>query len=475
MLDLQKYKQARISRDPRFDGVFFVLVKTTGIFCRNICTVRLPYEENVSYAQNAVEAIELGYRPCLRCRPDSAPNSYAWQGTGTTLNRAIRLMTEDCTISLPELYEKLGISDRYLRKLFAQGIQTNPIQFLTIQRVLMAKRLLQETNFSIENVADSAGFSSARQLQHHFRKYLNLSPRQVRNSQAKKLRIESLPDQPGGNNGENDNFDHKSELFLSYRPPYAWEQLRDFFALRQLQLNETIKANSIIKIFRIEDEAILVEMEHIPSNHGFVVRFPTRCSKHTVSIIKKVKHMLDLDAQPDLISAALESAGIPAERQIPGIRIPGVPDLFETGCRAILGQQVSVKAAVNKLNQLLEIFGNNLPKAFPSSTDLSKSDLEQLKVPVARRNSLLALANSLNEKQDLPVTDWISIKGIGPWTVNYVLMRGKSDTDIWLDSDLVIKQRCAKLAENGWRILPEKAAPWRTYLTLSLWAFKDYD
>lgn len=459
MLSEQVCQQARISRDPRFDGLFFVLVKSTKIFCRNTCKVRLPLEKNVSYSERAESALALGYRPCLRCRPDSAPLSFAWQGVNTTVNRAINLLSENLSANIQDIADRLGISERYLHKLFTEHLNLSPKQFVLYQRLLMAKRLLQQTHLSIEQIAHSVGFSGARQLQVHSQKIMNLTPSQIRKAQAI------------GDNAS--KLDKNISLSLAYRPPYQWSSVRDFYTRRQINENECVSDSTMNKILNVEGNAIPIKLEHIGEKNKFLLHFDAAYSRHVMYITRVVRRMLDLDADPNLIKVALEKSGLNQQEIVKGIRIPGVASHFEAGCRAILGQQVSVAAAVNKLNQFFNYFKEQTSAAFPSPELVANDDLMFLKIPNARRQSLINLARFMVKTPNADPSEWLSLKGIGPWTVNYVLMRAQGSTDIWLNTDLVIKQQLAKLKETGRELNDAVASPWRSYLSLNLWSMSD--
>ena len=520
-------EQARLARDPRFDGLFFILVKSTKIFCRNTCKVKLPLEKNVSYSTSAQQALNQGYRPCLRCRPDSAPNSYAWLGVNTTLNRAVKLLTQRLDANIANIAASLGISTRYLNKLFDEHMQISPKRYRIYQQVLMAKQLLQQTSLSVEKVAESVGFTSARQLQLHVKTHLRLTPSQLRKAPTQQPQDATTNDTAG--------FLEDINILLAYRPPYNWPQVRDFFAKRQIHGNECVAQNSVSKILAIKVGynhsdgntayvAVRVTISYAPLQNGFTLSFNAQYSKYTLAIIGVVRRMLDLDASPQLIEQALANAGLPVDNIVEGLRIPGVASEFEAGCRAILGQQVSVAAAVNKVNHLHAHFAQqkyaqlsqsivnhqnggaeSLAFAFPSPHEVASSDLLFLKIPAARRQTLIALAAFYARKEDqeyieddnaisavapasstkpLPVNmrktvtkvddekdaALIDIKGIGPWTVSYIELRAIGDSDIWLNTDLVIKQQVAKFNENKHAINAELAAPWRSYLTLNLWS-----
>lgn len=512
MLTQRECEQARLARDPRFDGLFFILVKTTKIFCRNTCKVRMPLEKNVEYSNSAQQALAKGYRPCLRCRPDSAPNSFAWQGVNTTVNRAVNLLTYRLDASIETIADSLGITARYLNKLFQNHMQISAKRFRIYQQVLMAKRLLQETSLSVERVAESVGFASARQLQQHVKTYLRLTPLQLRRNSLNnesdasetKCKFPSLQNKVHNKLKENE-LSNSVNLLLAYRPPYNWPQVRDFFARRQINGNENVSENGFTKVITINDTsqqviAVKVIVTHVPDENGFRLSFNAAHSVHTLTIISTIKRMLDVDANPQLIEKALIQAGLNKQELVSGLRIPGVASEFEAGCRAILGQQVSVAAAVNKVNQLHAYFAesneslaeNSLETYFPTPAMIANSDLLFLKMPAARRQTLIDLAHyyhsleNTNDDNNAPTQTkalaqqtnrnpsseeaLLNIKGIGPWTVNYIALRAQGNTDIWLNTDLVIKQQNAKLEQASRQLKSDLAAPWRSYLTLNLWS-----
>jgi len=492
MLSPEICEQARLSRDPRFDGLFFILVNTTKIFCRNTCRVRAPLAHNVSFAMSAQQAMAQGYRPCLRCRPDSAPMSFAWQGVNTTVQRAMKLLSERLFDSVEDTANRLGISARYLNKLFQDNLKMSAKRYKLYQQVLQAKSLLQQTDMSIEDVAFNVGFMSARQLQVHVKDYLRLTPSDIRKNKATAgMRL-------------NENV----RLLLPYRPPYNWQQVREFFAKRMIEGNERVDKNSLFKVLRVPTRVrsgysdslanelksayveVPVTITHTPEQTGFTVEFAADYARHALAITPIIRRLLDLDADPQIIAKALKRAGLLPDEIVSGLRIPGVASEFEAGCRAILGQQVSVKAAINKLNTLYSHFAQGDSAAFTLPAILANDPLEFLKMPGARKQSLIDFARyyaeldlKLNAETQNAVTQnavtqnaithnidkLIDIKGVGPWTVNYIKMRAACDTDVWLSTDLIIKQQATKLLASGRRFEPENAAPWRSYLTLNLW------
>ncbi|MDF2179662.1 AlkA N-terminal domain-containing protein [Aliiglaciecola sp. CAU 1673] len=444
----ETHQQARLSRDRRFDGQFFIAVKTTGIFCRTICPATLPKEENVEYFPMAEQAMDAGYRPCLRCRPDSSPHSFAWKGVDTTVERALKLLREYPHLSLEQISEKLGVSDRYLRKLFNLHVGLAPKRYQLFQQLLFAKQLLHESRLNVEEVALAAGFQSARRLQDNFKQYLGLSPKQIR-------QVNSKHDAP-------------LSLHLAYRPPYAWPELRQFLAARAIESMEWVTDNSYARTFRLASCEGYFIARHRPERHGFEVELELSDLSQLKAVIDEIRRVLDLDADSMLIGERLVASGVPEDKLVQGLRLPGVWHSFEAGCRAILGQQVSVTAAIKLVTQLVVALGetHSRGRLFPTPSAVAQSDLAFLKMPGSRREALQRFAaywHAHGEPENLQ--DILALKGIGPWTLSYMQMRGQSHPDIWLDTDLVIKKQLNKYVVDASQI-----APWRSYLTFQLWS-----
>lgn len=460
-LSTQQYQQARQTRDPRFDGRFFVAVKTTGIFCRNICPVRMPKETNVTYYDFAAQAMQAGFRPCLRCRPDSAPGSFAWKGVETTLQRAMQCLQTHPELKLNEIGDKLGITDRYLRKLFQQFLGISPKHYQLTEQLLFAKRLLHETQLSIEEVAQSAGFNSSRRLQDNMAQHFRLSPTQVRQQQAPAKQ--------------------KLCLNLPYRAPYNWPQVRDFLAVRAIEGVEAVTQTRYQRHFcwhyHAPDQSLQqcsgqFDAEHCPEQQLFKVNIELDEYSQLGSIVRNIRRVLDLDTDSQTICEQFVNAGVPQSALLEGLRLPGVWNVFEAGIRAVLGQQVSVKAAINQVTRLVHDCGYTINQRlqFPSPQQVANNSLDCLKMPQARINTVRALAEFMAEdlnQSALPSSpeQWLALKGIGPWTVAYAKMRGQSDPDIWLNTDLVIKKQ---LQQH--QIDADLIAPWRSYLTFQLWS-----
>ncbi len=453
-MNQQQYQQARLSRDPRFDGVFFTAVKTTGIFCRPVCPASPPKEENVEYYETASEALVSGYRPCLRCRPESAPFSPAWSGTETTVKRALSIIHQNGFngIKLSELAGRLGITDRYLRKLFEQQVGVSPKAYIQHQQILFAKSLLHQTQLPINQIAYACGFNNVRRFNDAFKRISQKTPSEVRKRQGVSSAI---------------------RLQLNYQPPFDWQNFREYKSNRQILAVETIGNSSYGRTFNwLGEDGNWVKGKfnavHRPDKQGFNVSITMDDTKYLYPVSQKIRQVFDLNANIELIEQQLVYAGFPQHNLKSGLRLPGCWSKFEAGVRAILGQQVSVRAATTLVNTLVDELGDKDEEGaawFPTPAQVAKSKLSFFKMPEARKASLIALAKYCVKHPNADVASWLEIKGIGPWTVEYAQMRGEENPDIWLDSDLGIK----KALDIFPNIDADKAKPWRSYLTMQMW------
>ena len=446
----QQYSEARKSRDRRFDGRFFVAVKTTGIFCRPVCPARLPDEKNVDYYHYAQQAIEQGYRPCLRCRPDSAPGSFAWRGVSTTTQRAMRLLSEALDETVQAIAERLGISERYLGQLINREVGMSPKRFQLHSRLLLAKRLLQQTSLPVEDVALACGFQSSRSLQSHLEKDFALTAGDIRKAGGRQALASELV------------------LFMPVRLPYNWPQIRDFLQLRALTDIESVDARSYSRAFSVDNEPGFVCATFDEQQGGFHIKAQLTRPQHLQPLLSTLRRVLDMDTDPHSVAQALSNAGLSPELQTTGVRLPGVWSVFEAGCRAIIGQQISIKAAITQLQRLSNELGEKQPygHTFPTPQQVASSSLDMLKMPGARKQAIRDFATlvAANPGREISDSDILAIKGIGPWTLQYIKLRGSSEPDIYLEKDLIVARQVQRFA-----IKASLAAPWRSYLTIQLW------
>ncbi|MGL4939051.1 DNA-3-methyladenine glycosylase 2 family protein [Shewanella sp.] len=511
-------REARLSRDPRFDGKFFVGVLTTGIYCRNVCPAVAPKEENVRYFESPIAAAQTGLRPCLRCRPDSAPGSNPWKGTDTTLDRALSLIDAGILcgeqgLTVSELADKLGISRRYLNKLFIDGFGSSPKQYALYRQLLFAKQLLHQTPLPITQIALAAGFNSLRRFNEAFQQRLQLTPTQLRKQSAVAACNQSVapPSQSCCS----------LTLYQAYRPPLNWPALLGFFRVRAVSGmewfapfteveaenhsaldtsrqkngdNDPYTVGEYGRTLAIGDLRAVVNITHEAALHRFKLTLILTADSPIVALqplIMAVRRMLDLDADMQLIEQSLHGLVPIHLTPLSGLRIPGAGSVFEAGCRGILGQQVTVAQATKLLNQLVEAYGERFEingreyRLFPTPAVIGAASLRELNMPMVRKQALHGLARLLAQDTQASVDDWIKIKGIGPWTIAYAKLRGLGEPNIFLHTDLIVKkqllaalgqrdgsQECA-LAQREYVELCQQVsreiAPWGSYLTFQLW------
>ncbi len=444
-LTFEQCQAARMARDSRFDGRFFVAVKTTGIFCRPICPANLPKEENVEYFTDKAQAIKAGYRPCLRCRPDSAPGSWAWKGVETTFQRAIRMIDngELHHHSVAELAERVGISDRYLRMLFEQYLGMSPKQYAQYQQLMFAKQMLHSSSMSVTEVGFAAGFNSTRRFNDAFQKLLKLTPSQVRRSELLETKT--------------------NRILLPYRGELNWLHMLNFYSLRAIKGVEAVTEDSYCRSLLLKGSKAWFKATKGESH--LEVEFEIGDVSRLQSLVTGIRRMFDLDVDICTVERHLNyvAPGIISEK---GIRIPGVWNTWEAGVRAILGQQVSVKAAIGQLNLLVEkLSTESATRYFPEPIDIVNLDVSFLRMPQSRKNTLVSFAKLMLQDPDAEPHQWLKIKGVGPWTVSYAQLRGESQPDCFLHNDLVVKKSMLRYPS----LCHQTASPWGSYATFHLW------
>ncbi len=464
-LDAKQCRKARLARDARYDGLFFVAVKTTGIFCRPVCPAVAPKEKNVTYYREASQASLAGFRPCYRCRPDSAPHSCAWNGTQTTLQRAMRLIDQGALQggTLPALAERLGIGDRYLRKLFEQALGLSPKAYALFRQLMFAKQLLHESHLPMSAIAGAAGFNSVRRFNDAFSKHLQAKPSDIR--RGKKTSGQSI------------------RLNLNYRPPFNWPVMLAYWQQRTIAgvewSDDTVYGRTFRHTHPVSGQVCegSFELRAVQNRNTLELKINLSDASQLMPVVAHIRSMLDLDADVETIETHLSREPALAQKLTPGLRIPGIWHPYEAGIRAILGQQVSIAAARTHLGRLVEALGDKDPENasryfFPSPSIVANSELEMLKLPVRRRDTVREFSRwfseASSEEQNNPDL-WLALKGIGPWTVDYVKMRAFGHTDIWLGSDLGIKKALAAITEAAPEFSPDSLSPWRSYATFHLW------
>ncbi|MCG9553254.1 helix-turn-helix domain-containing protein [Vibrio sp. Isolate31] len=437
---------ARYARDARFDGMFFTAVKTTGIFCRPICPATPPKEENVEYFSHQAQALKAGYRPCLRCRPDSAPFSPAWKGVETTFLRAMQLIDNGALNigSIVDLATRLGISDRYLRTLFDNYIGVSPKQYSLYSQLMFAKQLLHTSSMSITDVGFASGFNSTRRFNDAFLKELQLSPSQIRRAK--------LSDSVS------------NHIQLSFHGPLDWKHLLAFYRRRMIEGLEEVGEDYYQRTVNVNGSKGWFKATLVKGNR-LDIEFELDDISHLRSLIANIRRMFDLDVDIAKVEAFFKAID-PNLVARSGIRIPGVWSAWEAGVRAILGQQVSVTVAIGQLNLLVKELSDASEKAyFPTPKQIAEADVSFLRMPGSRKETLKRFAEYMVDNETAHPSKWIELKGIGPWTIQYALLRGLSEPNHLLVGDLVVK----KFIEHRPAINTESVSPWGSYATFHCW------
>ncbi|MEZ9577836.1 MULTISPECIES: AlkA N-terminal domain-containing protein [unclassified Vibrio] len=437
---------ARYARDARFDGMFFTAVKTTGIFCRPICPATPPKEENVEYFSHQAQVLKAGYRPCLRCRPDSAPFSPAWKGVETTFLRAMQLIDNGAlnSGSIVDLATRLGISDRYLRTLFDNYIGVSPKQYSLYSQLMFAKQLLHTSSMSITDVGFASGFNSTRRFNDAFQKELQLSPSQIR--RAKPSDTQS------------------NHIQLGFHGPLDWNHLLRFYRRRMIEGLEGVGEDYYKRTVNVNGSKGWFKAT-LAKDNRLDIEFELDDISQLRSLIANIRRMFDLDVDIAKVETFFTTID-PNLVAKSGIRIPGVWSAWEAGVRAILGQQVSVTAAIGQLNLLVKELSDEHEKAsFPTPKQIADADVSFLRMPGSRKETLKRFAEYMVDNEAEHPSKWIELKGIGPWTIQYALLRGLSEPNHLLVGDLVVK----KFIEHRPAINTESVSPWGSYATFHCW------
>ena len=481
-LDPQDFESARQARDPRFDGKFYVGVLTTGIYCRPTCPVRIPKKENVQLYPSAAAAAAAGFRPCLRCKPESSPGTPDWCAGSWKVSRALQLIEQGFLDDHPvnHLAARLGVGPRQLSRLFRERLGASPLQLAKTRRLQFAKKLLDETDMPLSAVCFAAGFSSVRRFNAVFLETYSRSPGQVRRSRLVRKRDSDRPVQPG-----------QVHLQLSYRPPYDWQSTLDFLRYRMIPGVESVQDKTYARSFTLDGKQGHFKAAFVDSAPllNVVIDYPD--TAQLSRIVEKIRRIFDLRADSLAIQSDLARDPFLAEvvRRHNGLRVPGCWDGFEVCIRAILGQQVTVKAATTLAARVAEKFGepyrcetDQLTHTFPAPTTLQQADLDGLGIVGQRVAAIRAVSQAVSTGKlgfdpacdsEAFISAMCHIKGIGEWTARYVAMRALGDPDAFPYGDLILRRAAAPAGETlSPRQLLNRSQnwqPWRAYAVIFLW------
>ena len=460
-LDAGQCYRALQSRDRRFDGRFYIGVRTTGIYCRPICPAPTPKEENVTFFSHPASAETAGFRACRRCHPERSAGPPAWAERSATVSRALRLIDDGFLdgASVDDLSDHLGVGTRRLRRLFADEVGASPAAIARSRRAHLARRLLDETDLRIVDIAFTAGYQSLRQFNHAMKSTFGRTPSELR--------------------GKRDNTAGEVTVRLQYRPPLDWPALSSWLSARAIRGVEIVDS-AYRRTVAVDGRVGTVTVE--PATNELALRVSAELVTALPRIVPRIRRLFDLAADPMTIGdhLATDPDLAPLVQKRPGVRVPGTWDPWEIAVRAVVGQQVSVAAATTVTGRIAEQFGKpyegsediGLTHLFPEREVLADAELEAVGMVGARANAIrtlavsdIALDGSL-ALDELEAT-LIELPGIGPWTANYVAMRC-GEPDAFPASDLGLRKAtgvsAAELAKRA-----ERWRPWRAYAAMYLW------
>ena len=485
LLDHDACTRALEAKDPRFDGVFFVGIRSTGIYCRPICPARATLRKHRRFFSSAGAAERSGFRPCLRCRPELAPGSARVDAVPQLAQSAARRIAAGALNghTVDSLATSLGVGERQLRRAMEEELGVSPVELAQTHRLLLAKQLLTDTALPVNQVAYASGFQSVRRFNALFIDRYRLNPGALRKSRV--ARQSML------------NADVRSDLVvlaLGYRPPLDFDAMLSFLAARAAPCTEHVADGTYSRSLRIGEHLGVVSVSRPrgdarAARHS-VLHLSVSCSLLPVllEVVAGVRRLFDLDAEPESIASHLADTGFHIAEGARGLRVPGAMDSFELAVRAILGQQVSVKGASTLMTRFTELFGDPVSTDNPALTRLpatpdrvaeaSIARIAAIGLPQARANTIHALARAvasgslrIGPEADVGVLtrDLLAIPGIGPWTAEYVLMRAVHWPDAFPASDLVLRRAAGGLSAAQLIRCAERWRPWRAYAAMHLW------
>jgi AraC family transcriptional regulator of adaptative response / DNA-3-methyladenine glycosylase II len=474
VIDNDSCYRALAARDARFDGLFFVGVTTTGIYCRPVCTARTPRRDRCRFFPGAAAAEREGFRPCLRCRPELAPGS-APVDAGGRIARSVAARIEagalDDERSLEHLARELGMGSRQMRRIVRRELGASPVELVQTHRLLLAKQLLTETELPIVEVALASGFGSLRRFNALFRSHYRLAPRRLRRSTK-----------PGG--------EGYIRLSLAYRPPLAWKAMLRYLSARAIPGVECVGRQSYSRTAAIGMHQGWLRVEPIKDRPALAVEVSLSLMPVLASVLASIKHLFDLNARPDVIDAHLAAEERLADlvRRRPGLRVAGAFCGFELALRAVLGQQVSVRAANTLAGRLAAAFGEPIETPFAALSrlsptpeklaDASQGQVTRLGITSARADCLRSLARRVAdgtlrlEPAHVPhatVAGLLAVRGIGEWTAQYIAMRALGWPDAFPHGDLGLRKALGARTARHTLEASEAWRPWRAYAAMHLW------
>ena len=481
VLDHEQCYRAVTSRDSRFDGYFVGAVRTTGIYCRPSCPAVTPKRANIEFFPTAATAHEHGYRACKRCRPDASPGSPEWDVRGDVVARAMRLINDGVVDreGVSGLARRVHYSDRHLNRVITDELGAGPLAIARAQRATTARVLIETSSMPFTAIAFAAGFRSIRQFNDTVHAVFAASPSQLRAARQRRNHDGLASSGPGA-----------VTVDLAVRQPFDLGTTMTFLAARAIHGIEHFDGTMYRRSLALPNGhgvAVVAGDAVVKSGRTHVrVTFNLADWRDLAPAVRRVRRLLDLDSDPVAIDAALggDSVLAPLVASRPGLRVPGSVDPFETLVRAVVGQQVSVGGARTIVGRVARATGtpltladDHLTHVFPSPAELASIDPALLPMPMRRRATLIDLADRIalgkvaldaGADRDDVRQALLDVPGIGPWTADYVLMRGLGDPDVFLGADLGVRQALSSLGTSA--DVADRWRPWRSYAVHHLWS-----
>ncbi|HET7564822.1 MAG TPA: AlkA N-terminal domain-containing protein [Gemmatimonadaceae bacterium] len=471
---------ALVARDPRFDGVFYVGVTSTGIYCRPVCTARTPKRANCRFFDSAAAAERASFRPCLRCRPELAPGNAPVDDAHRIANLVAHRIDEgmlDDGASLEKIARQFGWSARQIRRIVQKELGVSPIELVMTRRLLLAKQLLTETTLPITQVALASGFSSLRRFNDAFSGRYGMPPTRFRQATDGATRTSTAtPD--------------VLTLQLTYRPPFDWSGMLHFLSARATNGVERIQDDAYLRTVQLGPHRGWIRVRHAPERKTLLVDLTRSLTPVLPALLGRLRHLFDLSARPDVIDAHLAQDALlsSAVRRHPGLRVPGTFDGFELAVRAILGQQITVKAATTLAGRFATAFGEpietphaGLSRLGPTPHRIAAATVDEiasLGIIQSRAQGIIALAREITSgrlvldagaEPDAMIEQLIALPSIGKWTAHYIAMRALRWPDAFPKEDVVLRKVLGGVSATRADALSQAWRPWRSYATLHLW------
>lgn len=479
--DSRRLYSALTARDSRFDGVFFVGVTSTDVYCRPICPAKTPKAANCRFFDTPQEAEQAGFRPCLRCRPELAPGNAPVDDAQRIAQLIVQRLEDghlDERAGLEEIANQFELSSRQIRRIVRKELGVPPIQLLLTRRLLLAKQLMTETTLPITEVAFASGFASLRRFNDAFNRRYGMPPTRLRKNATEDAAAIAKS--------------QTSTLQLSYRPPYDWKGILAFLAARALKGIEHVTDTSYARTVQLGEAKGWIKVTQSKKKHALMVEFTHSLTLVLPALLTRVRALFDLNARPDLIAKHLrrDARLASAVKANPGIRVPGAFNGFEIGVRAILGQQVTVKAATTIAGRFVEAFGKPIVTPFVELSRLTPApaqvavasidDIARHGIIAARCRSIIALAEAqrsgalcldgdAHHSPDDSIRRLAELPGIGQWTAHYIAMRALRWPDAFPKEDIAVRNNLGGVTVREAEILSQPWRPWRSYAVMHVW------